>query len=109
MDKTKPRGFIYEPEEWLLDLIKKFGSIVKIGKKTYYYLPFWWEIDESNPDILSWYHMNIIPQELKEFITKSRLGGDNPKPEEYKLLTGRTLTEEEMKWINDGKITDDDT
>ena len=82
MPKDKPRGFIIEPEEWMIDLIKEHGSTIKIGEKTYYHLPFWWEMDESYPDMLSWYHMNIIPQELKDFLVKSRMGGNNPKIDE---------------------------
>lgn len=103
MNKEKPRGIIHEPEKWLLDLIKEHGSTVEIGEKTYYYLPFWWEIDESNPDILSWYHMNIIPQELKDFLVKSRLEGDNPQPT-HKILSGIELTEEDKKWMKDGNV-----
>lgn len=105
MSEEKPRGFITEPEEWMIDLIKEHGSTVEIGKKTYYYLPIWWEIDESHPDILSWYHMNILPQELSDFIVKSRLGGDNPQPT-HKILSGIELTEEDKKWMKEGGIID---
>lgn len=87
-----------------LDEIVKSGTRVPIGDKIYYYLPYWFV--EAPGGGWYFYTLDHAPKELKAFIAKSRLGGDNPKPE-YKLLRDFPLTKEEEKWMNDGKITDD--
>ena len=90
----------------LNEIIETTATAVTIGDKTYYYLPYWFT---KAPGGSGWYFYSLdhAPKELQEFIVKSRLGGDNPQPD-YKLLSGITLTEEEKKWMKDGKITDDE-
>ena len=60
----------------LEEALKENASIVDDAKKSFYYLPCWFEKRE---DKLFMHHINDIPQELKDLIMEER-EGNNEEP-----------------------------
>ena len=96
-EKKLSRGFLYKPEPWVKKLLEQHGTAVPIGSKTFYYLPFWWEIDSKIPNTISWYHMNVMPEQLKKYIAESRLEGNNLLSESGSSVDQPTRPEEVYK------------
>ena len=85
------------------DLLESASMVVTSLGKKYYHLPFWFEEKPGGGYFV--HHLNDMPEDLKDFIVKSRMGGDNPQPE-HQLLSGIYFTEENKKFIKEGNIID---
>ena len=60
------------------DLLESASMVVtSIGRK-FYHLPYWFEEKPGGGYFV--HHLDELPDDLKEFITKAHLGGDNPQP-----------------------------
>ena len=76
-DQEKITTQVYESFDQLIES----GSMVETGGKQYFYLPYWFE---RVPGGSGWnvHHFDDLPKDLIDFIVKSRLGGDNPRPDQ---------------------------
>ena len=71
---SEPRTILYwAPLEELLDYAQ---VIVTEEGKTYFQIPVWFEKKGNGEFVI---HTDM-PEDLSQFICKSGLGGDNPKP-----------------------------
>ncbi|MCK5019471.1 MAG: hypothetical protein KAS32_20600 [Candidatus Peribacteraceae bacterium] len=66
----------------LTQIIHQFGTRVKtIDGNHYYEIPFWFK-----PMVEGWILYGAeLPEDLKQFITKAGLGGENPQPTKVTL------------------------
>ncbi len=66
----------------LSDIIYRFGTRVSTPEgNSYYEIPFWFKSTENGWVLYG----KDLPDDLMQFITKARLGGDNPQPEKVEL------------------------
>jgi len=66
----------------LANLIKYAERIKTDDGNIYFHFPYWFQ---QIPGDFRFLIHDDLPEDLSQFITKSRLGGDNPKPEKPKL------------------------
>jgi len=60
----------------LFKVLKEQGQIVYMGKKTYIFLPYWFEFEEKNEDVFV-YPLNNIPLELQMRLKSVRQTSEN--------------------------------
>ena len=76
---SEPRTILYwAPLEDLLDMAE---VVITEEGNTYFKIPAWFEKKGHGEFVI---HTDM-PEDLSQFITKSGLGGDNPKPTKPKL------------------------
>lgn len=70
---------IFEAQLYLLQQ----GTEVVVGNKTYYFLPFWVEVKDDNPNFdgakyATFHSLGDLPKELTDHLDKIRYGENLP-------------------------------